>query len=240
MMDVAIMRDLFPHVIEASRILSVDKALRKQLESALKRLPPYKVNHDGFPQEWVEDFNYRAGGHDVSPYFPLFPGNSVQTHRAEDQEMVESYRRWMEGRGTGSGGFPSSWNISMWARLGRGDKAGEQIHALTVRMAQQFLLQGTGAQVDAPFGYTAGIAESLLQSHENEISLLPALPEGWPSGGVTGLRARGGYTVDIVWRDGCLEEAVLRGSPQEKVRIRVGNRVSTLLIPASGQLTVRL
>ena len=240
MMDVAIMRDLFPHVIEASRILSVDKALRKQLESALKRLPPYKVNHNGFPQEWVEDFNYRAGGHDVSPYFPLFPGNSVQTHRAEDREMVESYRRWMESRGTGSGGFPSSWNISMWARLGRGDKAGEQIHALTERMAQQFLLQGTGAQVDAPFGYTAGIAESLLQSHENEISLLPALPEGWPSGRVTGLRARGGYTVDIVWRDGCLEEAVLRGSPQEKVRIRVGNRVSTLLIPASGQLTVRL
>ncbi len=239
MMDVAIMRDLFPHVIEASKILSVDKPLRKQLETALGRLPSYKVNHNGFPQEWLEDFRYRSGGHDVSPYFPLFPGNSVQTHRPADKEMVDAYRRWMETRRSGPGGFPSSWNISMWARLGRGDKAGKQIHSMAARMAQQFLLQGTGAQVDAPFGYTAGIAETLIQSHEGEISLLPALPEGWASGSVCGLRARGGYTVDISWENGSLKEAAITGAPATKLRVRTGETVKEFKIPASGRLVVK-
>lgn len=239
MMDVAIIRDLFPHVIEASRILSVDKSLRKELESALKRLPPYKVNHNGFPQEWMEDFRYRSGGHDVSPYFPFYPGNSIQTHRPEDRDMVDAFSRWMETRRTGSRGFPSSWNISMWARLGRADKTASQISALTQAIGQQFLLQGTGAQVDAPFGYTAGIAECLIQSHEGEISLLPALPVGWLTGKVTGLCARGGYTVDMTWEDGTLKESVITGTPNSKVRVRNGDVVTTVRIPASGTVIYR-
>jgi len=235
MMDMAIMRDLFPHVIEAAKILGTDTKLCKNLEKALKKLPPYKVNHLGYPQEWFEDFDYRFGGHDVSPYFPVFPGSSVQLHRDSDKEMVDSYLRWMESRGVGRGGFPSSWNVCMWARLENGDRTSAQILSLTPRISRQFLLQGTGAQVDAPFGYTAGLAECLLQSHAGEISLLPALPSHWRSGSVCGLKARGAYTVDIEWAKGKLTKATIKGQAGSKIKLRYCGKVEDVTIPADGK-----
>ncbi len=238
MMDVAIMNDLFPHVIEASKILKVDSDLRKRLEKILKSLPPYKVNSSGYPQEWVEDFKPLRGGHDVSPYFPVYPGNSILLHRESDQVMVEAYKRWMETRSVGRGGFPASWNIALWSRLERGDKASAQIRALNASMAEQFLKQGTGAQVDAPFGYTAGIAESLIQSHAGEISLLPALPEHWKKGSVSGLRARGGNTIDISWVDGKLVCATISNPAGGTFKVRHDGIVETVTIPANGSVTI--
>lgn len=155
-MDIAIMRNLFPNVIEASKILKVDAPLRKQLEKALTQLPPYKINKNGYPQEWIEDFEPQRGGHDVSPYFPIFPGNSVQLHRESDKELIEAYQRWMATRINSRGGFGASWNICMFARMERGDITSDIIKNILARNAGQFLTQGTGAQVDAPFGYTAG------------------------------------------------------------------------------------
>jgi alpha-L-fucosidase 2 len=207
-MDVGIMRELFSHVIEASKILGIDAPLRKQLEAILPKLPPYKVNQLGYVQEWIEDWKPQRGGHDVSPYFPFYPGSSVQLHHESDTKIVNAYRYWLESRGLRSGGFPGSWNICMWARMERGDKTGLLMQSAVVGAAGNFLRQGTGAQVDGPFGFTAAVAESLIQSHAGEISLLPALPSSWvASGEVQGLCARGGYVVNMKWDKGRLVSA---------------------------------
>jgi alpha-L-fucosidase 2 len=231
-MDVAIMRELFPHVIEAGRILGVDAPFRRKLESILPKLPPYRVNQLGYVQEWIEDWRPQRGGHDVSPYFPFYPGKSILLHRESDLELVDAYRYWLESRGLRGGGFPGSWNICMWARLERGDKTGALIRAALPATAGHFLRQGTGAQVDGPFGFTAGVAESLIQSHADEISLLPALPVGWSlSGEVTGLRARGGYEVSMKWEKGRLVSAEISNPLGGTCNVRYNGRVTKVTVP---------
>lgn len=231
-MDIAIMRELFPHVIEASKLLKADAPLRKQLETALAKLPPYKVNHLGFPQEWIEDFKPQRGGHDVSPFFPFYPGNSILLRRPTDKYMVDAYNKWLESRGIRGSGFPGAWNICMWARLERGDKTSELIKSAVNRVALQTLQQGTGAQVDGSFGFTAGIAECLIQSHADEISLLPALPTRWAaSGEITGLRARGGYEVSMKWADGKLVSAEISNKNGGTCNVRYNNKVIKVTVP---------
>jgi alpha-L-fucosidase 2 len=231
-MDVAIMRELFPHVIEASKILGVDASFRRKLESILPKLPPYKVNRLGYVQEWIEDWNPQRGGHDVSPYFPFYPGRSILLHRENDVDLVNAYKYWLETRGLRGGGFPGSWNICMWARMERGDKTGTLIRAALPATANHFLRQGTGAQVDAPFGFTAGIAESLIQSHADEISLLPALPTGWSaSGEVSGLRARGGYEVNMKWAKGKLVSAEISNPLGGTCSVRYNGKVVKITVP---------
>ncbi|MDR3251868.1 MAG: glycoside hydrolase family 95 protein [Tannerella sp.] len=231
-MDVAIMRELFPHVIEAGKILGVDAAFRKQLEGILPKLPPYRVNQLGYVQEWIEDWKPQRGGHDVSPYFPFYPGNSILLHRESDTELTNAYKYWLGTRVTRGGGFPGSWNICMWARLERGDMTGSLIRAAMPSAASHFLRQGTGAQVDAPFGYTAGIAESLIQSHAGEISLLPALPTGWnASGEVKGLRARGGYEVDMKWDKGLLVQAEISNPSGGVLNVRYNGKTVKVTVP---------
>ncbi|MDR1331433.1 MAG: glycoside hydrolase family 95 protein [Tannerella sp.] len=231
-MDVAIMRELFPHVIEASRILGVDAPLRRKLESILPKLPPYRVNQLGYVQEWIEDWRPQRGGHDVSPYFPFYPGKSILLHRESDADLVSAYRYWLEARAPRGGGFPGSWNICMWARLERGDRTGALIRAALPATAGHFLRQGTGAQVDAPFGFTAGVAESLIQSHADEISLLPALPYGWSaSGEASGLCARGGYTVSMKWEKGRLVSAEISNPLGGTCNIRYNGKVVKVTVP---------
>jgi alpha-L-fucosidase 2 len=232
-MDVGIMRELFPHVIEAGRILGVDASFCKQLERILPKLPPYKVNQSGYVQEWIEDWLPQRGGHDVSPYFPFYPGSSILLRRESDVTLVNAYRYWLESRGLRGGGFPGSWNICMWARLERGDKTGALIQATVASVASNFLRQGTGSQVDGPFGFTAGVAESLIQSHAGEISLLPALPAGWAATGeVTGLRARGGYEVNMKWDKGKLVSAEISNPGGGVCNVRYNGKVIKVTVPA--------
>lgn len=238
-LDIAIMRNLFPDVIEASKILKVDAPLRKQLEKALTQLPPYKINKKGYPQEWIEDFEPQRGGHDVSPYFPLFPGNSVQLHRESDKQLIEAYQRWMATRVNSRGGFGASWNICMFARMERGDITSDIIKNILSRNAGQFLAQGTGAQVDAPFGYTAGMAECLIQSHAGELSLLPALPTRWQSGNVSGLRGRGNYEVNLKWDNGKLISAEISNPNGGTCNIRYNGKVIKVTVPKGQILTLQ-
>ncbi|MBN2137614.1 MAG: glycoside hydrolase family 95 protein [Sedimentisphaerales bacterium] len=234
-MDVAILRELFPHCIEAGRILGLDEDLRDQLETALKRLPPYRINRRGHLQEWIEDWVPGDQGHNCSPNFAFFPGSSIRLRR--DPELTGAIRKWMETRRAG-GGWVSAWYISVWARLEDGDKVAEFIRGYMRRSPAPNLHNRGSNQSDATFGFTAGVAEALLQSHAGEISLLPALPTGWENGSVTGLRARGGFEVDIRWKDGRLQAAAIRSRNTGPCNVRYGNKTAT--VPISAGRTVSL
>ena len=226
-MDVAIIKELFPYVIEYSKILGVDADLREKLVVALTKIPPYKVNSKGFVQEWIEDWGSGAQGHNFSANFPFFPGKSILTHREADKEFVKATNNWMDTR-TARGGFPSSWDICMWSRLERSDKVSEFISSSASRVANNLHRDGANNQIDATFGFTTGVAESLIQSHAGEISLLPALSSSWPDGSVTGLRARGGYVVDMTWEGGKLKSASISNPKGGKAIVRNGTQITNI------------
>lgn len=136
------------------------------------------------------------------------------------------------------GGFPSVWYISMWSRLERGDKAGQFITGFVSRSAANNLHNRGANQSDATFGYTAGVAEALLQSHTGEISLLPALPTGWADGSVSGLRARGGFEVGLRWKAGTLQSAEIRNVNGGPCKVRYGEKTVSLSVRPG--TTVRL
>ena len=229
-MDIGIIRELFPYVIQFSEILGVDADFRTQLQNALDSLPPYKANRLGNLQEWIEDFEDGPDGHNMSATFPFFPGKSIQLRRAGDAPLIEALDRWMNGRRIG-GGWPAAWDISMWARLERGDKTAPLITACAKGVANNLHRDGQHNQIDASFGYTAGVAESLLQSHAGEIVLLPGLAETWPAGSITGLRARGGYEVSIDWKDGKLLSAKIKNiNGEESIQVRYKEQVKTVRV----------
>jgi len=228
-MDIGIIRELFPYVIQFSDMLGVDADFRAQLMNALDRLPPYKVNSSGTIQEWIEDFESGPGGHNMSATFPFFPGKSIRLRQTGDTHLIEALNRWMNGRRAG-GGWPAAWDISMWARLERGDKIDPLIIAASRGVANNLHRSGANNQIDASFGYTAGVAEALLQSHAGEISLLPALPAGWTDGSVSGLRARGGFEVSMTWADGKLKSAEITHPKGGECVVRVGNETMQVTV----------
>lgn len=222
-MDVAILRELFPHCIAASKVLGRDAEFRAKLESALAKLPPYQISQAGFVQEWIEDWKPGPQGHNVSPNFAFFPGSSI-TLRGQP-EFAAAYQRWMEAH-PARGGFVNSWGTAMWARLERGDQVAAGIKNYLSR-GPGLNLHNVGAnQSDASFGFTAAVAEALLQSHAGEISLLPALPTNWPNGSVSGLRARGGYEVSMKWQQGRLQSAEIRNPKGGTFQLRSGGKTA--------------
>ena len=226
-LDLAIIRELFPHCIEASKVLKVDEGFRASLAAALSRLPPYHTNRLGYLQEWIEDWKEGGQGHNVSPNFTLYPGSSI-TLRG-DPLLARAIERWEETRRMG-GGWPTAWDISVWARLERGDKVAACLESILRKSLAPNLHNSGANQSDANFGYTAGVAEALLQSHANELSLLPALPAGWTEGSVTGLRARGGFEVSLRWRDGKLQSAEIANASPSTCLVRYGTKTTSLSV----------
>ncbi len=238
-MDIGIIRDLFPHCIEAGKILNIDKEFGDKLEEALKKIPPYQIGKDGLLQVWIEDWIRGNEGHNESPNFGFFPGNSI-TLRG-NPEIAEAIRKWLEPRRIWLF-WNSTCDICYWARLENGVK--------TDTVIKQFFFTGMGRggignnfhntgsnQSDANFGYTAGVAECLLQSHAGEISLLPALPVSWKDGSVTGLMARGGFEVNIEWKDGKLTRAEIKSLLGNSCVVRANGEI-TKYSPAKGETIV--
>ncbi len=236
-MDFAIIRDLFPHTIEAAKILGVDEEFRGKLEAVLPQLPPYRINSQGNLQEWIEDWKPVQGGHNVSPQFPFFPGNSIQLHRDSDKALVAAVEHQMAPR-RGGGGWISAWGVSMWARLERGDKVGAGLSSWIASSPGPNMYNQGSNQCDGTFGFTAGAAEALIQSHAGEVSLLPALPPDWADGSVTGLRARGQYTVDMTWKGGKLVSAVIHAGKDGPVNLRYNGKTATITMKAGGSLQI--
>jgi alpha-L-fucosidase 2 len=218
-MDIAQIRELFGHCIEASRILGVDDDFRTRLVATLPKLPPYRINRHGYLQEWIEDWTPGTEGHNVSPNFPLFPGDTITLRGTP--ELAAAINRWMDTR-QARGGWITAWDTCIWARLERGEKVEEWLGVLMSSSLADNLHNQRNNQSDASYGLTAAIAEALLQSQAEEISLLPALPPHWTDGSVRGLRARGGFEVDMTWQDGKLVEGVVRSLHGGATKLRYG------------------
>jgi alpha-L-fucosidase 2 len=224
-MDIAQIRELFGHCIQAEKILGTDKEFGTRLAATLPKLPPYRINSHGYLQEWIEDWAGGPEGHNVSPNFPFFPGSTI-TLRG-NPELAGAINKWMETR-QARGGWITAWDTAVWARLERGEKVEQWLGTLMKSSLADNLQNSRNNQSDANFGLTAAIAEALVQSHAGEISLLPALPPSWSDGSVRGLRARGGFEVDIAWRNGKLTDATIRSVNGGSTKLRYGSTTQEL------------
>jgi alpha-L-fucosidase 2 len=237
-MDMQILRDLFANTIEAANRLGVDEDFRARLAEARGRLVPNRIGSGGQLQEWQEDWDMQApemNHRHVSHLYGLFPGRNF-TLRG-DPALAAAARRSLEIRGDESTGWATAWRICLWAHLGDGAHAYEVLRLLiSPGLTYPNMFDAHPPfQIDGNFGGAAGIVEMLMQSRAGEIELLPALPPAWPEGRVTGLRARGGFEVDVQWRGGALVRAVVRSERGGSVRLRHGDTVREISLDAGGE-----
>lgn len=218
---------LFSEVIQASGILQKDQELREELIQARKKISsPVRIGRYGQIQEWREDIDdERTNAHrHNSQLTGLYPGDLITERRKEWCEAARVTLLAREQYTTGSEvtGWSIAWRMLLWSRLGNGEKVQEMIHRMMENsIYENFLDHCDGPfQIDGNFGYTAGIAESLLQSHENCMELLPALPSEWKCGKFSGLMARGAYEVRAVWRESMLDECRIFSEKEGICRIR--------------------
>ncbi len=239
-MDLEIINDLFTSTIAAARELQTDTEFQQKLAATLKRLPPLQISKKtGRLQEWIEDYDEPEPGHrHISHLFALYPGHEITLHGTP--ELATAARKSVDYRLShhgGQTGWSRAWIVNFFARFQDGDQAHDSLLALLRDNTTNTLLDLHPPrifQIDGNLGATAGIAEMLLQSHDDAIHLLPALPKAWPSGHVTGLRARGGYEVAMNWTNARLQDATITPRVDGPTRIRVTN-VTDVTIESNGK-----
>ncbi len=222
-MDVEITTALFRRVIEGAKTLNVDENLQRDLASALTKLVPLQVGHFGQLQEWRNDYEEVEPGHrHLSHLFGVYPSGEINP---TTPDLYKAARVSLERRlanGGGGTGWSRAWVVCLWATFGEADQAEESLRVLFSKSTWPNLFDLHPPeifQIDGNLGATAGIARMLLDSGNGNLALLPALPSAWKEGRVTGLRAKGGLTVDIEWKNGAVTTAVLRADKAQDLRV---------------------
>ncbi len=234
-MDMGILRDLFTQTIEAATILGADASLIAEARAARDALAPCKVGRQGQLQEWQQDWDGDAPEQNhrhVSHLYGLHPSHQITPDATP--ALAAAARRTLEIRGDRATGWATAWRINLWARLREGDHAHDILRFLLgpERTYPNMFDAHPPFQIDGNFGGAAGIVAMLLDSHGDVIDLLPALPKAWPTGSITGLRARGKCGIDLYWRDGSLDRAIIYPELSGPRTVRLANKRHILTLKA--------
>jgi alpha-L-fucosidase 2 len=236
-MDNQILFDLFSKTIKAATILKTDSLLMVDFKNILDRLPPMQTGRFGQLQEWMEDWDNPSDRHrHVSHLYGLFPSNQISPYTSP--ELFDAARTSLRYRGDASTGWSMGWKVNLWARLQDGNHAlklitdqltlVDPINPTTGGTFPNFFDSHPPFQIDGNFGCTSGITEMLLQSHYGAIHFLPALPDDWKTGEVSGLRAYGGFEVGFSWDNGQVQKIVIKSNLGGNCRLRVPNEVALI------------
>ena len=243
--DLAMIRECFDKTIKASKILNVDADFRKKLETALSKFYPYQIGEKGNLQEWYFDWDDKDPKHrHQSQLFGLFPGNHITPLKTPN--LAEASKKTLEIKGDETTGWSKGWRINLWARLWDGNRAYKMYRELLRYVdpdgkKTEKPRRGGGTypnlfdahppfQIDGNFGGAAAVAEMLVQSDENEIRLLPALPDAWETGAVKGICARGGFEIEMTWSNKNIQKMIISSKTGGKTTLIFGDKKQEIIL----------